>query len=166
MFQKFHGFSHPGIKASIRLITARFVWPNMKKNIQIWTRACINNLYIWKLLPKIKNSTSYSHTLPTNRNSQRKIHGCQPRPNWTITSIQRIYLLLKNSRQIYLLDWSSSLSRYLCRNRHRSFLLSLDCSFWLGLPTVPLLAELPAFRNVCPASRPPYRRDAIFPLFW
>ena len=33
VFHKLHSLSHPGIKSTIRLITQRFVWPNMKKDI-------------------------------------------------------------------------------------------------------------------------------------
>jgi transposase InsO family protein len=38
--QKLHSLSHLGIKATCRLLHERFVWPKMKKDITIWTRAC------------------------------------------------------------------------------------------------------------------------------
>ena len=40
VFHKRHSLSHPGIKSTIRLITHRFVWPNMKKDIRAWVREC------------------------------------------------------------------------------------------------------------------------------
>lgn len=42
VFDTLHGLAHPGIKASIKLISERFVWHGMKKDITSWTRACIN----------------------------------------------------------------------------------------------------------------------------
>ena len=40
VFHKLHSLSHPGIKSTIRLITQRFVWPNMKKDIKAWVCKC------------------------------------------------------------------------------------------------------------------------------
>ena len=40
VFHKLHSLSHPGIKSTIRLITQRFVWPNMKKDIRAWVHEC------------------------------------------------------------------------------------------------------------------------------
>ncbi|GFS56137.1 uncharacterized protein K02A2.6 [Trichonephila clavipes] len=42
IFQQIHGFSHPGIRSTIKLMTAKFIWPNMKKQIREWARACIS----------------------------------------------------------------------------------------------------------------------------
>ncbi|XP_066253847.1 uncharacterized protein [Euwallacea similis] len=42
IFNKFHNLSHPGIKGTTKLISSRFVWPSMNKNIREWTRCCIN----------------------------------------------------------------------------------------------------------------------------
>lgn len=42
IFKKFHNISHPGIKATNKLIAARFVWPSMNKDIRQWTKTCIN----------------------------------------------------------------------------------------------------------------------------
>ena len=40
VFHKLHSLSHRGIKSTIWLITQRFVWPNMKKDIRAWVREC------------------------------------------------------------------------------------------------------------------------------
>ena len=40
IFDNLHSLSHPGIKASRRLISERYVWPNMKRDIACWTRTC------------------------------------------------------------------------------------------------------------------------------
>lgn len=39
-FKCLHSLSHPGVKATTKLISERFVWPNMKKDCREWTRAC------------------------------------------------------------------------------------------------------------------------------
>ena len=40
IFDKLHSLSHPGIKASRRLITERYVRPTMKRDVANWTRTC------------------------------------------------------------------------------------------------------------------------------
>ena len=41
IFDHMHGLSHPGIAGSLRIITSRYFWPNMKKEIKIWARECL-----------------------------------------------------------------------------------------------------------------------------
>ncbi|GFU44913.1 pro-Pol polyprotein [Trichonephila clavipes] len=38
VFHSLHNLSHPGIRATKRLIQDRFVWPSMLKDIAKWTR--------------------------------------------------------------------------------------------------------------------------------
>ena len=33
--------SHPGIRASQRLLSKRFVWPHINRDVKFWTRACL-----------------------------------------------------------------------------------------------------------------------------
>lgn len=40
IFNNLYSLSHPGIKASRRLVSERYVWPNMKRDIATWTRSC------------------------------------------------------------------------------------------------------------------------------
>lgn len=42
VFDAFHALSHPGIRATQRLITARFFWPGINKDIRTWSRTCIS----------------------------------------------------------------------------------------------------------------------------
>lgn len=42
VFLALHSLSHPGIRATQRLTTSKFVWPNIRKDIKHWTRACIS----------------------------------------------------------------------------------------------------------------------------
>ncbi|CAH8665383.1 unnamed protein product [Schistosoma margrebowiei] len=41
IFQHLHGLSHPGIRATTRLITERFVWPKINSDVKRWTRSCL-----------------------------------------------------------------------------------------------------------------------------
>ncbi|GFT33666.1 retrovirus-related Pol polyprotein from transposon 412 [Nephila pilipes] len=41
VFCSLHNLSHPGIRATKRLIQDHFVWPSMLKDITKWTRCCI-----------------------------------------------------------------------------------------------------------------------------
>ena len=40
IYNQLHSLSHPGIKASRHLVSQHYVWPNMKRDIAQWTRAC------------------------------------------------------------------------------------------------------------------------------
>lgn len=39
-FQATHELNHPGVRATKRLITTRYFWPSMKKDVTEWSRAC------------------------------------------------------------------------------------------------------------------------------
>ncbi|GBO02042.1 hypothetical protein AVEN_146528-1 [Araneus ventricosus] len=41
VFRNLHELAHPGVRATVRLICSRFVWPKMKHNIVNFTRSCI-----------------------------------------------------------------------------------------------------------------------------
>ena len=40
IFNSRHSLSHPGIKASAKLVSQRFVWPAMQKDCHTWAQAC------------------------------------------------------------------------------------------------------------------------------
>nr|VZI50094.1 unnamed protein product [Spirometra erinaceieuropaei] len=42
VFQTLHGLSHPGIRASQKLLAERFVWPGMNKEVKAWARSCLS----------------------------------------------------------------------------------------------------------------------------
>ena len=41
MFSALHSLSHPGVRATRQLISTRFVWPSMNKDINQWTKTCL-----------------------------------------------------------------------------------------------------------------------------
>lgn len=40
IFESLHSLSHPGAKASIKLISDRYVWPSLRKDVRSWVREC------------------------------------------------------------------------------------------------------------------------------
>ena len=42
IFEMIHSLSHPSIRATIQLVTEKFVWHAMKKDITAWTRTCVS----------------------------------------------------------------------------------------------------------------------------
>nr|XP_054763165.1 uncharacterized protein LOC129269687 [Lytechinus pictus] len=41
IFDSLHGLSHPGIKATQKLITERFVWPSINADVRKWAKTCL-----------------------------------------------------------------------------------------------------------------------------
>ena len=41
VFDSLHSLSHPSIRATQHLITSRYIWPNINKDVRNWTRSCI-----------------------------------------------------------------------------------------------------------------------------
>jgi hypothetical protein len=42
VFELLHGMAHPGVKATRRLITARYVWRGMATDLNLWCKQCAN----------------------------------------------------------------------------------------------------------------------------
>lgn len=42
VFKNLHSLSHPGVRATRKLVQQRFVWPGMLKDISKWTQSCID----------------------------------------------------------------------------------------------------------------------------
>lgn len=41
IFDKLHGLSHPGVRATRKLLSSRFFWPSMNKEVNNWSKSCI-----------------------------------------------------------------------------------------------------------------------------
>ena len=41
LFLSLQALSHPGVRASRRLLSSRFVWPCLVKDVGLWTRSCL-----------------------------------------------------------------------------------------------------------------------------
>uniref|UniRef100_A0A5S6Q5H5 RNA-directed DNA polymerase n=1 Tax=Trichuris muris TaxID=70415 RepID=A0A5S6Q5H5_TRIMR len=42
VFRATHGLSHPGVRATKRLMLARYVWPGIQRDVAQWTRHCLH----------------------------------------------------------------------------------------------------------------------------
>jgi hypothetical protein len=40
VFQSLHNLGHPGTKATVKLVSQRFVWPGIQTDCRVWARAC------------------------------------------------------------------------------------------------------------------------------
>jgi len=40
IFTAIHGLAHPSIKSTIKLVTDKFVWSNIRKDVRSWSRCC------------------------------------------------------------------------------------------------------------------------------
>ena len=41
VFDSLHSLSHPGVRATQKLVTARYVWPGINKDVRNWARTCL-----------------------------------------------------------------------------------------------------------------------------
>ena len=41
IFDSLHSMSHPGIRATQRLVTSRFVWPSVNTDVRRWAHSCL-----------------------------------------------------------------------------------------------------------------------------
>jgi Integrase zinc binding domain len=42
IFDSLHGGSHPGVRATRRLVSSRFVWASLSKDVTAWARECLD----------------------------------------------------------------------------------------------------------------------------
>lgn len=41
VFDALHSLSHPGVRASVKLVSSKFVWPGLRKDVKEWAAACV-----------------------------------------------------------------------------------------------------------------------------
>ena len=41
VFDAIHSLPHPGVKASAKLVGAKFVWPGLRKDVRAWAAVCV-----------------------------------------------------------------------------------------------------------------------------
>lgn len=79
VFQTLHGLSHPGVKATVKLISERYIWKSLKKDIGNWTKACLN-CQKSKIQRHVISPTG-SYPLPRSRFSHVNIDIVGPLPS-------------------------------------------------------------------------------------
>ena len=141
VFDLVHGFSHPGIKATQKLISERFVWPNMKSDIKNFIQTCVScqraKIYRHNVaplqrfsLPDIKFSEIYIDLVGSLCESNRYTH-------LLIISFADIHIMLKPFRYVILLLRAAQLLSFLI-----GFLVS-------DLQKLFLLIEAPCSLPIC-----------------
>jgi len=55
VFDHFHGLGHPGVRATRRLISSRFIWPGLAGEVARWAREC----------PQCQRAKIHHHTHPS-----------------------------------------------------------------------------------------------------
>ena len=89
VFDSLHGLSHPGIRATQKLITTRYMWPGINSDVRQWARTCLqcqrSKVHRHTISPLV------SFTLPDARFD--KIHidlvGPLPHSHYLLTCIDR-----------------------------------------------------------------------------
>lgn len=71
IFDHFHSISHPGRKATSKMISERFVWPNMNSDIKIWTQCCV---ICQRVLKTHRHTKSLPGNFPTPDGRFRHLH--------------------------------------------------------------------------------------------
>ena len=41
IFKALHELSHPGVRASVKLVKERYIWPSLRKDVSLWTKTCL-----------------------------------------------------------------------------------------------------------------------------
>lgn len=41
VFESLHNLAHPGVRASVKLIRSRFIWPSISRDVTRWARSCL-----------------------------------------------------------------------------------------------------------------------------
>ena len=41
LFNLLHDVSHPGVRASRRLVSTKFVWPGLSRDVGLWAKSCL-----------------------------------------------------------------------------------------------------------------------------
>ena len=109
VFDSLHSLSHPGIRATQRLVTARFVWPNINSDVRRWAQTCT----------QCQRSKVQHHTnapLSTFAAPERTFRPCTFGFRGTPATFARVHLLADLRRPLHTVARSISGDGHHCRN--------------------------------------------------
>ena len=112
LFLSLHGISDPGVRASSRLLSSRFVWPGLFRDVGLWSRACLRCQ--WSKVQTHVKSPVPSIPVPGRRFSHVHLDLVGPFPssqeyNYILTMIDR------TSRWPEAIPLSSIMAEYCAR---------------------------------------------------
>jgi len=88
LFLALHSISHPGVRGSRRLVSARFVWPGLSRDVGVWARSCLQ-------LSTEKNTKPCENFCTSDSCSLETVFSCSHRNSWSST-VQSGLLLFVN----------------------------------------------------------------------
>lgn len=121
IFNHFYTFSHPSKRATLKLISERFVWPQMNKDIRFWTGNCTN--YQWLSTDTSNHPHGYLVILMLIFHTY--IWHC-----WTYINLSKFYIYTNNHWLIFLLANSNFSERYFSWHHHKNNTQILDRHIW------------------------------------
>ena len=105
VFATLHGLAHPGVPATVKLISARFFWPNMRRDITAWAPSCVSCQK--SKLHKDIRAPHGTFSTPDARFSYIHIDIVGPRPvsrgfKYLLTCIDRVWRDLYRTGDIWI----------------------------------------------------------------
>ena len=106
LFIQLHSISHPGVRASKRLISSRFVWPGMSRDVGLWVK-------IVYFMPKIQDLNSCSFFSFSYSRTNLEIFSRSCGFCWSSSIKPRFYISFHHDRQNYEMARGRSLVLHL-----------------------------------------------------
>ena len=124
IFEHMHNLSHPGIKATQKLIGEQFVWPNMRRDIAEKSHTCIS------CQQTIITRHQVTH-LQNFRTPRCQIFTCTRRYRRSSSRFFWLQIFTDSCRQIYALAGGHTYEGYHCAILCRFFSFTLGGPFWI-----------------------------------
>jgi hypothetical protein len=140
IFDQLHGIAHPGVRATRRLIAARFVWPSMAADVAVWCRDCVacNRA-------KVTRHVRRTGTSPADGGATQGVFTHTHRPRGPSTSLQRgVHTLVHGGGQVHQVAGghpsTCHFNRRLCGSPHQrmggTFRRASGHHFGQGIPVL------------------------------
>ena len=123
MFYSLHDLSHPGIQATQKLITARFIWPGINTDVCSWTCSCIK--FQHAKIQRHSHTPLSSFPVPDAHFNVIHIDLVGPLP-----TAKRFHIPADLCRKLHQVARSFPTLAYHCRSGCSSFPQWLDFSLW------------------------------------